>query len=84
MKGRQVTQSIIDDVIVDGQVQILMRLLLMLLGIGFGRAICGYIKEFIFDLPAGVCVSEETLGRCSSVISKAWEWIISTGPIREN
>lgn len=58
MKGPQVTQSIIDDVIVDGQVQILMRLLLMLLGIGFGRAICGYIKEFIFDC-AGVRVGRD-------------------------
>lgn len=58
MKGPQVTQSIIDDVIVDGQVQILMRLLLMLLGIGFGRAICGYVKEFIFDC-AGVRVGRD-------------------------
>lgn len=58
MKGPQVTQSIIDDVIVDGQVWILMRLLLMLLGIGFGRAICGYIKEFIFDC-AGVRVGRD-------------------------
>ena len=58
MKGPQVTQSIIDDVIVDGQVWILMRLLLMLLGIGFGRAICGYVKEFIFDC-AGVRVGRD-------------------------
>lgn len=58
MKGPKVTQSIIDDVIVDGNVQILMRLLLMLLGIGFGRAICGYIKEFIFDC-AGVRVGRD-------------------------
>lgn len=58
MKGPQVTQSIIDDVIVDGQVRILMRLLLMLLGIGFGRAICGYVKEFIFDC-AGVRVGRD-------------------------
>lgn len=55
MMGPKVTQSIIDDVIVDGNLQILMKLLLMLLGIGFGRAICGYVKEFIFDC-AGVRV----------------------------
>ena len=58
MKGPQVTQSIIDDVIGDGRVELLMRLLLMLLGIGFGRAICGYIKEFIFDC-AGVRVGRD-------------------------
>lgn len=58
MMGPKVTQSIIDDVIVDGRVQILMRLLLMLLGIGFGRAICGYVKEFIFDC-AGVRVGRD-------------------------
>lgn len=45
----RITRSIIDDVIVDGKVELLMRLLLALLGIGFGRAIFQYIKEFVFD-----------------------------------
>ena len=58
MNGPKVTQSIIDDVITDGRVELLMRLLLMLLGIGFGRAICGYIKEFVFDC-AGVRVGRD-------------------------
>ena len=52
----QITKHIIDDVIVDGQMQILMRLLFALLGIGFGRAIFQYTKEFIFDYAsAGIC-----------------------------
>ena len=46
----RITRSIIDDVIVGGQVQLLMQLLLGLVGIGFGRAIFGYVKEFIFDV----------------------------------
>ena len=43
------TRRIIDDVILDGKTQILMSLLLGLLGIGFGRAVLGYVKEFTFD-----------------------------------
>ncbi len=42
-------QKIIDDVILQGQMELLMSLLLGLLGIGFGRAIFGYIREFTFD-----------------------------------
>lgn len=46
----QITKRIIDDVIVGGELQILMNLLLGLVGIGFGRAIFQYIKEFLFDV----------------------------------
>lgn len=45
----QITKHIIDDVIVGGNTAILMRLLLSLLGIGLGRAVFQYTKEFIFD-----------------------------------
>lgn len=48
----QITKHIIDDVIVGGQMQVLMKLLLGLVGIGFGRAIFQYTKEFIFDYAA--------------------------------
>ena len=48
----QITKHIIDDVIVGGNMQILMNLLLGLIGIGFGRAIFQYTKEFIFDYAA--------------------------------
>ncbi|NLZ81378.1 MAG: ABC transporter ATP-binding protein [Clostridiales bacterium] len=46
----RITRSIIDDVIVGGKIELLTRLLLALLGIGFGRAIFQYIKEFVFDV----------------------------------
>lgn len=46
----QITKKIIDDVIVGGNTAILMKLLLGLLGIGFGRAVFQYTKEFIFDM----------------------------------
>lgn len=42
-------RRIIDDVILDGKQQLLMALLLGLLGIGLGRALLGYVKEFTFD-----------------------------------
>lgn len=48
----QITKHIIDDVIVGGNMGVLMRLLLSLLGIGLGRAVFQYIKEFIFDYSA--------------------------------
>ena len=45
----QITKRIIDDVIVGGEMKILMNLLLGLLGIGFLRAVFQYAKEFVFD-----------------------------------
>ena len=44
-----VTKSIIDDVILGGQVGLLTKLLLTLVIIGVGRVISGYIREFTFD-----------------------------------
>lgn len=44
-----ITRSLIDDVIVGGNTQILMKLLFGLLGIGFGRAVFQFVKEFTFD-----------------------------------
>lgn len=49
MMSPQITKRIIDDVIVGGQIQLLLRLLLGLLGIGLGRAIFQYGKEFTYD-----------------------------------
>ena len=44
-----ITRRVIDDVIIGRQMQLLMELLLGLLGIGFARALLGYVKEFTFD-----------------------------------
>ena len=49
MISPQVTQSIIDDVILEGHVELLGRLLLMLVIVGAGRVVSGYIREFTFD-----------------------------------
>lgn len=49
MMAPQITKQIIDDVIVGEQTRILMRLLLGLLGIGLGRAVFQYGKEFTYD-----------------------------------
>lgn len=45
----QITRRIIDDVIVGGQMQLLTGLLAGVLGIGFGRAVLQYVKEFLWD-----------------------------------
>ncbi|MCR3921733.1 MAG: ABC transporter ATP-binding protein/permease [Firmicutes bacterium] len=44
-----ITQKIIDDVLLGGKHELLSALLLALLGITIGRAIFGYIREFLFD-----------------------------------
>lgn len=49
MIAPQITRRIIDDVIIGGEMQFFIYLLLGLLGIGFGRAILQYIKEFTYD-----------------------------------
>lgn len=45
-----ITRSIVDDVIMDGQVQLLGGLLGAIAVIGAGRALGGYLKEFTFDV----------------------------------
>lgn len=49
MMAPQITKHIINDVIVGGQSKLLMKLLLGLLGIGLGRAVFQYGKEFTYD-----------------------------------
>lgn len=44
-----ITKSIVDDVIIDGKMELLGGLLITILVIGIGRALGGYLKEFTFD-----------------------------------
>ena len=53
-----ITQSIIDDVILDGKTEILLSLLAGIVIIGIGRSITGYLKEFTFDKLASSIGSE--------------------------
>lgn len=46
----QVTKHIIDDVIVNGKLNLLTKFLFIILAIGIGRCIFGYLKEFCFDV----------------------------------
>lgn len=50
MVSPQLTRHIIDDVIVNGEMEKLKYLLLGILGVGIGRCVFQYIKEFTFDL----------------------------------
>lgn len=45
-----ITRSIVDDVIIDGKMELLGGLLAAIFIIGIGRAIGGYFKEFTFDV----------------------------------
>ena len=53
-----ITESIIDDVIIGGQFEILTKLLVGIALVGIGRAIFGYYKEFTFDKIASTIGSE--------------------------
>ena len=53
-----ITQSIIDDVILDGKTEILLSLLAGIVIVGIGRSITGYFKEFTFDKLASTIGSE--------------------------
>lgn len=52
-----ITMSIVDDVIVGGNLEMLWPNLIFILICGFGRAISQYVKEFLFDM-AGCRVAE--------------------------
>ena len=58
MLSPQITKHIINDVILDGRMEILMKLLLGLVGIGIGRAVFQYAKEFTYDC-IGVTVGRD-------------------------
>lgn len=49
MVSPQITKRIIDNVIIGGEVSLLPTLLIIVLAIGFGRAIFAYAKEITFD-----------------------------------
>ena len=49
MVSPKVTQSIIDDVITDGQTNLLPILIITLVVVGVGRVAAGYVREFTFD-----------------------------------
>ncbi|MGN6711366.1 ABC transporter ATP-binding protein [Anaerocolumna jejuensis] len=49
MLSPQILKHIIDDVIVGGKLNLLTTFLLIILGIGVGRAVFGYFKELLFD-----------------------------------
>lgn len=49
MFAPRLTQRVVDDVIVGGQINKLVLILLGFFGIGVGRCICQYFKEVLFD-----------------------------------
>lgn len=46
----QITQKIVDDVIMGGKIEILTKLLVGIVIVGVGRSVFGYCKEFTFDV----------------------------------
>lgn len=50
----KLTNAIVDDVIVGGNMALLKWILLGFLGIGIGRCVFGYFKEYLFDTTASM------------------------------
>lgn len=48
----KITQQIVDDVILGGQIGLLTKLLIGIVAVGIGRCVFGYCKEFTFDVLA--------------------------------
>lgn len=46
----KITQSIVDDVILAGRQEIFTGLLAGIVLVGIGRSVCGYLKEYLFDI----------------------------------
>lgn len=46
----KITQSIVDDVILAGRQEIFISLLAGIVLVGIGRSVCGYLKEYLFDI----------------------------------
>ena len=46
----KITQGIVDDVILAGRPELLFRLLTGIVIVGIGRSVCGYVKEYLFDV----------------------------------
>lgn len=53
-----ITQSIVDDVILDGKLELLMKLLVGIVVVGVGRCFFGYFKEFTFDKLSSTIATE--------------------------
>ncbi|MBD5534027.1 MAG: ABC transporter ATP-binding protein [Lachnospiraceae bacterium] len=74
-----VTKSIVDDVIVGGNMEKLNILLLAFLGIGIGRCVFQYVKEYVCDLTGSKVALEVRRDVFSHVQSLSAEFFDRTG-----
>ncbi len=74
-----VTKSIVDDVIVGGNMEKLKILLLAFLGIGIGRCVFQYVKEYVCDLTGSKVALEVRRDVFSHVQSLSAEFFDRTG-----
>ena len=76
----KITQVIVDEVITNGRLEILNKLLVGIVLVGIGRCIFGYCKEFTFD----VLSSGQKCRKICLRISRRCPCAILTRPIRES
>ena len=58
MLSPQLTRHIVDDVILGGNIDILKFLLIGILGVGIGRCIFQYTKEYLFDITGATIIGD--------------------------
>ena len=76
----QFTKHIVDDVIVGGDIPKLKWLLLGILGIGVGRCIFQYVKEYMFDYLGSTIASDMRKNLFRHIQSLSAEFFDRTGP----
>lgn len=74
----KITQRIVDDVIMNGQMEILTELLVGILLVGIGRCICGYFKEYTFDRMGATIGSEMRKDLFSHIQSLSMDYFHNT------
>lgn len=74
----QLTRHIIDDVIVGGQIRLLAPLLLGIFGVGAGRLVFQYTKEFTFDRLAATIATDMRRDLFSHIQSLSTEFFDRT------
>ena len=79
MLSPQLTKSIVDDVIIGGQMNKLMILLGGILAVGVGRAIFQYTKEYLFDITSSKITADLRKNTFNHVQSLSADYFDKTG-----
>ncbi len=73
----KITQHIVDDVILGGRQELLTKLLAGVVAVGVGRSVCGYLKEYTFDMLAskiGTQIRRDLFGHIQTLSMRYFDY----------